>query len=335
MVFIVLFPITVLTVMTAIGFTSSLRLHFKTENVIRNIDLKTNIGKLVNALQFERYKSSLYISEVGLYTKTDLLSVYQDTDIALKQLSTWPVSSTNQRKELQSHEKYRLHLLKHRNALLLSKSTFTGEISFYSYDIEIFISSLYATIGEEETGFIWKSLIAFQELLMGREYIDRELSYGIYFYSKGSFLDISNYVLFIESQDTANTCLEAARQYSDFIDETYEDSLHMLNTTQKEIDRMRSEVRSNKSSIPEGSAELVQTWISKMNVYRQVMENIQQALTVKIDTVLQKRADIVFNGLVTSVAVFIVVSIFSPFLIYFAYLLTSRIQQYSFEIAVK
>ncbi|VDI58966.1 Hypothetical predicted protein [Mytilus galloprovincialis] len=321
--------------MTAIGLTSSLRLHFKTENVIRNIDLKTNIGKLVSALQFERYKSSLYISEVGEYTKTDLLSVYQDTDIALKQLYTWPVSSTNQTKELQSHEKYRSHLLKHRNALLLSKSTFTGEIFFYSNDIEIFISSLYATIGEEETGFIWKLLIAFQELLMGRDYIDRELSYGIYFYSKGSFLNISNYLLFMESQDIANTCLEAARQYSDVIDETYKDSLHMLNTTQKEIDRMRSEVRSNKFSIPEGSAELVQTWISKMNVYRKVMENIQQALTVKIDTVLQKRADIVFNGLVTSVAVFIVVAIFSPFLIYSAYLLTSRIQQYSFKIAEK
>lgn len=335
MLAVVLFPLVILTTITAVGFSNSLATYMNTAEVIKRLDFSIDLGEFLMVLQKERDMSSLYLSRIGSDTKFDLLQAYVETDSALDSLKSWPVSSTNQQREFQTRDRYINHINRHRYQLDLANTTATEEINFYSQDIEIFIKWMYDAVSEVDTGVIWKTLVGFQELIIASEYIGRERGYGIYFYAVGSFRDKSHYLRFVESQDTAKTFFESARMYSATAADTYQQSLDTQNITIVEIQRMREEIKINNSSFLNGSVTLAKYWFSNMSVYRNVMKHTQRVVTDKINALLEKNSFTALADIIVSGGIFLGIMLISPVIVFFVYKMTANIQKYSLSIARK
>ncbi|XP_076085780.1 uncharacterized protein LOC143056563 [Mytilus galloprovincialis] len=335
MLTVVLFPLAVLTAITAVDFSNSLSMYMNTAEVMMRIEFGVELGDFLMALQNERDMSSLYLSRIGSDTKSDLLQAYPQTDEALDKLSSWPVSSSNKLKEFQSREWYINFINRHRYELDSTNTSVTAEINFYSNHIDIFIRWMYEAVSELNTGLIWKTLVGYQELIISSEYIGRERGYGIYYYSVGSFRDRSHYILFIESQDTARAHFESARMYSETASDIYQKNLDTNNDTLQEINKLRNEIKINSSLVQEGSTSAAKWWFSNMSIYRDVMRNTQRLLTSKINRLLEQNAALDMTNMIIAAAIFLGIIMVSPTITFSVYKLTSNIQKYSLQIARK
>lgn len=334
MLFQVLIPLVILITITGLDFKKSLTSYLDTSEIMSTLDFSVELGEFLMVLQKERDMSSLYLSKIGSETKIDLLHSYIETDKALENIKSWPLGN-NKIKAFLSRDSYINHLNRHRYQLDTSNTSVTEEMDFYSNDIEIFMMWMYAAIKEVETGTIWKTLVGFQELIIASEYIGRERGYGIYFYSVGSFRNISHYLRFVESQDTAMTLFESARLYSVTAADIYEQTLATQNATLVEIQKMRHEIKTNNSSIVNGSISMAKYWYSNMSLYQEVMRHTQNMLTEKINRLLEKNATSNVADMVIAGAISAGILLISPVIVFSVFKLTSNIQKYSINIAKK
>lgn len=119
---------------------------------------------------------------------------------------------------------------------------------------------------------VWKSFVAYQELMVASEYIGRERAMGVIFYTLGKFPTREEYLYFVESQDTSNASFYAARQYSILAREIYDtkiqDNTEGIMTV---IRSKRSEIRSRNSGLSdviEGSMQEAKYWFENMTYYQ-------------------------------------------------------------------
>ncbi|XP_076086310.1 uncharacterized protein LOC143056978 [Mytilus galloprovincialis] len=335
MLAVVLLPLLILTIITAVDFSKSLTSYINTYAIAEQIDFGVKLGGFLLALQKERDMSSLYLSQIGLDSKRELLLAYPETDGALDNLSSWPVSPSNKQKQYQSREHFVNFLNRHRYELDSNNATATAEINFYSQTIEIFIKWMYDSVSELDTGTIWKTLVGYQELIIASEYIGRERGYGIYYYATGAFMDRKHYLLFMESQDSARTHFASARMYSVTASDIYHTTLDAQNQTLRVINDFREDIKANNSSVSEGSLEKAKRWYANMSIYMDVMKSAQKMLTAKINGLLKNNSNADMKEMIIAGVIFSGIVIISPLIIMFVYKLTSNIQKYSSNIAKK
>ena len=335
MMVVVMFPLAILTAITAVDFSKSLTRYINTDAVMDRLNFGIELGYFLTSLQKERDMSSLYASRIGTDTKRDLLLAYPETDESLDKLSSWPVSPTNNKREFQTRERYINHINRHRYELDAKNLTVIAEIDYYSQDIEIFIRWMYDAVSEVDTSVIWKSLVGYQELIMAMEYVGRERGYGIYFFAVGTFRDRNHYLRFLESQDIAKAHFESAKQYSRASYALFLSFLFAKNESLQEIGRMRDEVRTNNSSEPDGSIDYAKWWFANMSIYRDVMKKTQEALTANINSMLAANSVNDLTGMSIAGAIFVGIMFIGPLISVAVYMLTSNIQKYSISIARK
>ena len=97
-----------------------------------------------------------------------------------------------------------------------------NELELYTTLIRVFITWLYDAVTEEQSGSIWRSLVAYQEVVIAKEYMGLERALGTIYYSTGHFSSVEVYLLFKESQDVANATFLSAKRYSDLVHDLYE-----------------------------------------------------------------------------------------------------------------
>ena len=211
---------------------------------------------MMRYLQRERDMSALYVSAIEQNTKDFLLRRYPDTDAAVDNMSYWPVRINNKRPEFQSKDKFLVYLNRHRYQLDQKHNrTSKDEIEFYTSLIEIFILWLYESVSETRTGAIWKTMVAYQEIIVASEYIGRERGLGVTYFAKGEFETKEDYLLFLEAQINANISFQSCKRYSEIAYQMYEDQLKSKSELLNLITTMRLMIRSNKSANLNASLE--------------------------------------------------------------------------------
>ena len=207
------------------------------------------------------------------------------------------------------------------------------ETLFYTDLIDIFIEWLFSAITEANSGSIWKSLVAYQEIIIASEYIGRERGYGVTFYANGGFRSRDDYLLFVEAQDIANVTFKSCRRYSEIAYNAYENEVLAKENILRPMRRMRYEIRSNRSSSPNGSLALADWWFENMTVYQDIIRDAQKKIAEKIDKRLEERSEEDLRSIIIICSIFGSILIMCPILILAVYYLTSQIQSYSINIA--
>ncbi|XP_062592346.1 uncharacterized protein LOC134253775 [Saccostrea cucullata] len=333
MLSVALLPMAVLVGMTGNVFVSTIQNFMEAKETRDVLFFSIELGQMMRYLQRERDMSALYISAIGPDTKEFLLKRYPDTDMALENLSYWPVSKKNDRQEFQSKDKFLLFLNRHRYQLDLYNRTSKEEILFYTDVIDIFITWLYDAVSEARSGSIWKTLVAYQEIIVASEYIGRERGMGVTYFAFGGFRSKEDYLLFLEAQDIANITFMSCRRYSELAYSIYENQLLNNDLVLAPVRSMRLQIRSNKSFRVVGSLTKANEWFDNMTLYQDIVRDTQKALAGKIDDMLTLRSTEDMYTIITIACIFGAVFIVCPLVITGVYYLTSEIQKYSISIA--
>ncbi|KAK3099349.1 hypothetical protein FSP39_003125 [Pinctada imbricata] len=332
----ILVPLFALITMTTNSFIGDLTEYQKSTSVTETLEFSAELGIFLRHLQRERDMSALYVSEISPHTKNMLVRLYSDTDDALNALTKWPITEedhmTCDMDIFRSRDKFLTALNKHRYQLDIKRQTSKEEILYYSSLITEFIEWLYRAICQGSTGRIWKILVAFQEVIMATEYIGRERAYGVSFYALGKFKTREDYLSFLEAQDVGNMTLASSREYSDMAPDALilhrngqEDVLHHTNV-------MRAEIRSNRSSAPNGSLDMAKWWFENMTIYKDTIMQCQNVLSSRLKGMIEEEANENFRKLIVTACIFGIVLIICPSIITAAYMLTSKLHQYSVSI---
>ncbi|XP_069119484.1 uncharacterized protein [Argopecten irradians] len=335
MLAIVMIPIVALLGITANFFAGTLNTYSKLITIRQDLYLGRELGTFLRYFQRERDMSTLYASRIGPDTKGRLLRRYIDTDGALANLSSWPVSVNNKRPEFQTKEAFTAYLAKHRYELDIIMLTTRGEILFYSDCIDVFIKWLYEAISVASSESIWKSLVAYQEIIVTSENIGRERGYGVTFYALGYFRNREEYLMFLESQDIANVTFRFATQLSEIAFEIYDTSLNDHPMIFESIRSMRNEIRSNVTSAADGSLTMADSWDRNMTFYQDVIRDIQLTIASEIDAILEENSGKSIRNITIFSFIFGAFLLICPLLVFGVYSLTSQIQKYSISIATR
>ncbi|XP_033732066.1 uncharacterized protein LOC117321669 [Pecten maximus] len=335
MLAIVMIPIVALLGITANFFVGTLNTYSKLLSIRQDLFLGRELGTFLRYFQRERDMSTLYASRIGPETKSRLLNRYIDTDSALNNLSSWPVSVNNKRPEFQTVDEFTAYLARHRYELDINELTTRGEIVFYSDCIDVFIKWLYEAISEASSETIWKSLVAYQEIIVTSENIGRERGYGVTFYALGYFRNREEYLMFLESQDIANVTYRFARQLSEIAFNIYDNSLNDHPIIFENIKSMRYEIRSNYSSAVGGSLELADSWDGNMTFYQDVIRDVQRSIAVELDVIMEDNAARSVRNITVFSFMFGAFLLICPLVVFGVYSLTSQIQKYSISIATR
>ncbi|KAK3085615.1 hypothetical protein FSP39_006132 [Pinctada imbricata] len=335
MLSIVFIPVSVLLGMTANSFITTVDNYVQSKSIRNSIAYSTDIGKFLRFLQRERDMSALYVSIIGPETKSFLMRRYADTDNALDQLRTWNLQSRGKGSQFETKDRFLTYLNRHRYQLDTTVRTSRDEIQFYTGIIEVFLGWLYDEIKEARSGSIWKTVVAYQEIIVASEYIGRERAYGVIFYAYGGFRNRDEYILFMEAQDIANVTFTSCRRYSEIAFQTYDMEIAQQVELLNIINEMRFEIRSNNSKHLRGSLAKTNSWFENMTLYQDVVRTVQKKIADRLNNMLQEveRRDLT-NIAVTS-AVFVAIVIICPLILAAVYLLTSEIQKYSIKIAAR
>ncbi|XP_060077247.1 adenylate cyclase type 2-like [Ylistrum balloti] len=335
MLAIVMIPILALLGITANFFVGTMETYSRLLTIRQELFLGRELGTFLRYFQRERDMSTLYASRIGPETKSRLLNRYIDTDSALNNLSSWPVSPNNPRPEFQTVDDFTTYLARHRYELDINVLTTAGEIAFYSDCIDVFIKWLYEAISVASSEAIWKSLVAYQEIIVTSENIGRERGYGITFYALGYFRNREEYLMFLESQDIANVTFKFARQLSEIAFNVYDKSLSDHPIVFENIRNMRYEIRSNYSPVAFGSLDLADSWDANMTFYQDVIRQVQLAIATEIDAIMETNAGKSVRNITVFSFMFGAFLLICPLVVFGVYSLTSQIQKYSISIATR
>ena len=275
MMSIILVPIAALLCLTGYIFGTQLSNYIRSANVRNTVKFSTELGDLIHNLQYERDMSALYVSSIRPETKAFLVETYPKTDNSIERLTVWPVSRDSVRPEFQSREKLQLFLNRHRYQLDSERLTVRGEINLYSTLISELIEWLYNAISESRSGDVWKQLVSYIEIITAKENFGIERALGAIYYTKGRFDSHDDYLLFVESQDVANSTFESAREYSEIANELYTAKIREEYIFVQIIRIMRHDARQNVLANRTGSFLEGSYWFDNITLYLDELHEIQ------------------------------------------------------------
>ncbi|XP_041358782.1 uncharacterized protein LOC121375386 [Gigantopelta aegis] len=330
--FIIMIPVTLLTCLITNTFCVTFTNYHDFSNIRNTLLYSVKLGRVIHYLQEERDVSALYLISSEKEVKTLLLMSYTETDMSLEELTTWTAGPTSIRKEFKSKEKFLSYLNKHRYELDTLKQTVVEELQMYTTLIRVFIKWLYDAVTEDQSGSIWRSLVAYQEVVAAKEYKGLERALGTIYYAAGQFSSIDVYLWFLESQDVANATFFSARQYSDLVLDLYrnfnEEELRYGIVTHMSSDIKRNYSAGNNNNNNNNNLQTAQWWFDNKTVFMDLLLETQSELADEITQMLDTLQINNVNQMWTTSVVFFCVFTITVVIIYVVFSLNDEIQKY-------
>ncbi|XP_041364048.1 uncharacterized protein LOC121379438 [Gigantopelta aegis] len=323
---IIMMPVLLLTGLIAITFLATHTNYHQSSKIRSTLLYSIELGRVIHYLQEERDMSALYLSSTEEKTKGLLLKRYDETDRSLEELTSWITGLTLTRREFLSKGKFLSYLNKHRYELDTLNQTVVQELQMYTSLIRVFIMWLYSAITEDESGSIWRSLVAYQEVVIAKEYMGLERALGAIYFASGQFSSVDVYLWFLESQDVANVTFFSARQYSDLVFKLYT-KFNDDQTLDGVLANMPADIQQN-DSVSHGSVRTAQWWFTNKTVYMNLLLETQDELAVAITAMLDDRQTQNIRNISTTSIVFLGVLVISLVIIYTVYSLIDEIHNY-------
>ena len=269
--------------------------------------------------------SVLYLSDLGPGTKTFLLTVYLETDVAIDALSQWPADlDLENRNEYQSRGKMQGYLSFHRQ--LLSKATFDlhAEIEFYTNVIDVVIVWLYKSITRGQFAVVWKTLVAYLKLTRGKQDAGIERALGTVFYVQGGFRTREAFEMYNNRINRFQAFYKTAELYSSRVDRLY--TAETKTNITGIINNFRYEIQHHVASQMFPDMEKARYWFDNMTIYLDTLLEIQKDLGYEIIGILDDVLDDTVQELSITAAFLGIVLIMCPLVIYITSNITGTIQ---------
>ncbi|XP_071479277.1 uncharacterized protein [Diadema setosum] len=328
------FSLAILAVMDLHKIASDNIVNVEVRNVIR---FSRDIGVLLSCLQKERDMSTLYVSVIGTEDKEFLSETYELTDMALYELQDWPVETTiiNELPFFRQKSDFQAHLANHRRHLHRFNTTAHLEIDFYTDPLRIFIDWLYDSVGNSEGNGLWRTLVAYQLLIVSIVDIGIERTLGYLFLAHGGFLRHEDYVWYLEKYTVGTWNFEASKRYAPLISSLYNELVGNQTDFTSVIEMMREEILESEKNDRQPNFADATLWVEKMTVYIDILENLQKIMAETILEQLNSDMENDTKAIAISIFLVILVVIMCPLILRAFWTLTTTIQNCALSLATQ
>ncbi|XP_074654593.1 uncharacterized protein LOC141908442 [Tubulanus polymorphus] len=334
MMILTLIPIMALCVMCVIDL-STISKDNDAKTIVRDtIKFSMETAVVIHNLQRERDMTALYLSTLGAETRMFLRERYPDTDSAFESLTQWPKSEDKSvgLAQFNTRDDFLQYIRNHRAYLEPDTTDAYREILFYSNAIKIFIDWMYMSIQKSKDGEVWRSLVAYQLLVMSKEDMGIERTLGGVFYSRGSFEIDSHYLWYLEKHNVGSGNWQNAKKFIPEIQSIFDGEKKKYITTNNftyHISNMRNEISRNNLTNHQPSWQMSTYWFDNMTIYIDILNEVQRhvanVILVKLNNSLKRDV----KNLTVSLSVFILVIVICPLVITFVKAIMSDIQRYA------
>ena len=342
MLVLILIPIFSLAVLAVMDLNSKARnnnVNVEVRNVIR---FSRDIGVLLSRLQRERDMAALYVSAIGSLDNAYLTETYPLTDLALDELQDWPVETSilNELPFFRKKSDFKMHLARHRYNLKRNETTVYKEIDFYTSALQIFIDWLYESVGNSKGHSIWKTLVAYQLLIVSNVDTGIERTLGSVFFARGQFDRHEDYVWYLEKYNVGTWNFQASKRYSTSITRLYEqETTSIPGNFIENIARMRQiilehrDVMNSLFNMPNFADATL--WFDSMTVYINILETVQKNMADEILAILESDLEDDTKSIAISISLVIIVIIMCPLILRAFWSLTTDIQNCAITLAAQ
>ncbi|XP_064642762.1 uncharacterized protein LOC135497034 [Lineus longissimus] len=329
-----LVPILALTVISIVDLWEVFRDNRMKAEIKDVIVFSTQTGTLIHYLQRERDMTALHLSALGTETRMFLKERYPDTDEAIEKLDYWPTESNTAMAEFDSLFEFQKYVKTHRDNLDPEKTDAYKEVKFYSYAISIFIDWMYSAIQGSQDGDTWRTLVAYQLLVIAKEDMGVERTLGGIFYSKGTFDSYSDYLWYLDKHSVGIGNFKASTRFSRVVEDIFEEERAKYNSNfSTHINDMRQEISRNNLTGRTPSWEMSTWWFDNMTIYIDIMFEVQKNLANKIIAQLDESQTRDLRDMTVSLCLFVLVMIICPIVILSVKAIINDIQKYAFSLA--
>ncbi|XP_064641973.1 uncharacterized protein LOC135496543 [Lineus longissimus] len=244
------------------------------------VHFTVQVGWLIHLLQRERDMSVVYLSNnMGANTQTLLSELWSSTDKELEDLPDWPVNVDKEkgRAEFENKKAFKKHLDEHRSNLRINTASLNGEIVFYTSPMRIFMNWLTDSLKKSEHGTLWKTLVAYQKIILCKIEAGVERALGELYFSNHGFLNRAEFVWYIKEHNAYKAYFQLAQQYSTLVTPVLQSRTNTT-TGQNVIDSissMRELIFYQRISEANTGKKW---WFSNMTAYQEVLLTIQTDL---------------------------------------------------------
>ncbi|KAH3864779.1 hypothetical protein DPMN_027805 [Dreissena polymorpha] len=287
------------------------------------------IGGLLFNIQMERDMSILYISRLGLGSKTFLIADYDETDNAFGQMWAWPMEfTTHEMKQFRNKESLMSYINLHRTSLDINTSTTKSELEFYNGIVEFLLDWMIFNI--EGTGFgnVWKTLVVFQKITWCTLDAGAERAYGALFFANGNFPDAGMYDEYLNRISRFNHNFKTSAFFSDLVDPSAEEKLDSNKYTSA-IQLLRAEIRYSNFSGNYSSLVKAQAYFDNATFRIDYLYTLQKALGQMVITDMNVTLKVIELQVLAYAVVAVIVIAACPVIMFFSEALTSHMQTYS------
>jgi hypothetical protein len=329
-----LIPILALTVISIVDLWEVIKANRMKTNIKDVITFSTQTGTLIHYLQRERDMTALHLSALGTETRMFLKERYPDTDKAIDKLSYWPSDSDSAMSEFDSLAEFQTYIKSHRDNLNPESTDAYKEVVFYSDSIAIFIDWMYSAIQDSRDGDAWRTLVAYQLLVVAKEDMGVERTLGGIFYSKGTFDTYSDYLWYLDKHSVGIGNFKASTRFSGVVEDIFEEEKAKYSSNfSVNINIMREEISRNNLTGRDPSWEMSTWWFDNMTIYIDIMFEVQKKLAYKIIQQLDASQTNDLKDITVSICLFILVMIVCPIVIMSVKAIINDIQKYAFTLA--
>lgn len=297
------------------------------------------MAQFLHHLQRERDISVLYLSELGPETTTFLLDIYIETDKSLVSLPSWPHDITSAGINdpiFGSRAVLMFYISGHRQRLLSSNSDIYYNIDFYNYIIDSLISWLTTVISNGRYSSVWRTLIAYIKIAIGKQDVGVERALGAYFFIKGGFNSQEAFEAYNRRVHKFKAFYYTANMYSGDVDDLYEEGyLSASYNVASIINTYREEIQISNERTKSPDLNKAQWWFDNMTIYMDALFALQLRLGKIATSKINIRISAVNDTLAVSISFLVLVAILSPFVALSSEYLTSSIQNYAITLVEK
>ncbi|XP_069113799.1 uncharacterized protein [Argopecten irradians] len=326
-------PIVLLWGFTVFTLTESITNKSTAEQNMRQLLFTMEVGQLIHHLQRERDMSVLYLSALGPETRTFLLDEYIETDNALTALTIWPNETSASGWDnpvFATRETLLAHLSRHRQFVNKNQYDIYFEIDFYNAIIDTMLYWFTKTISSGTFASVWRDLIAYTKITIGKQDAGVERALGTYFFVKGGFNSQDAFELYNRRVHKFRAFYYTAHMYSDKVDNLYKEGYFSssYNVTET-VNYYRSQIQNSDENVVNPNVLKAQKWFDNMTIYMDALLGIQVKLGESIVAQITTNIGIITENMAVSITCLIVVFFICPFVVVSTEALTSSIQNYA------
>ncbi|XP_064107313.1 uncharacterized protein LOC135216148 isoform X1 [Macrobrachium nipponense] len=293
-----------------------------------------DIGQVLRALQMERAEVAYYVlSNASAALRMNLSSVFDRTDRKIESVVRWPeldVANTPRGKMFKSRVRFQIRLEDFRDSIDPYETKITKVVWWYNNANSILLSVLVSRINDADASNMWRTLVAYKNLIRAEEHFGIAMVYGSAYYLRG-VMDSSTYLAWVEANSLAWSWLNQTLALSP----TVEERLNKLGIYDADMEDI-AEIEEIINNQPRNSSlEAANNFLQETAAFLDSVREVESTLVVDIREKIAEDLDRADRQYTLALVVLVVVLVISPIIILLVRKATGLVHSYASNLLSK